>query len=85
MIEAIAKDTGLSKRAVGEVLDSLFGNVKKALKKGDKVMFVGFGTFSVKKRKARKGRNPRTQQEIRIPARKVPVFKPGSDLKKAIK
>ncbi|MEE9504839.1 MAG: HU family DNA-binding protein, partial [Thermodesulfobacteriota bacterium] len=71
--------------AAGKALNSVIDGITKALKKGDSVTLVGFGTFSVSKRKARKGRNPQTGKEIKIPARKVAKFKAGSDLKKAVK
>ncbi|HOL66799.1 MAG TPA: HU family DNA-binding protein [bacterium] len=67
--------------AVNTVLDS----IKKALKKGEDVTLVGFGTFKVAKRKARTGRNPKTGSTIKIPAKKVPVFKAGAALKAAVK
>ena len=66
-------------------MDSFVDGVKKALKKGDKVTLIGFGTFSVTQRKARKGRNPQTGEEIKIAARKAPKFKAGMALKKAVK
>jgi DNA-binding protein HU-beta len=66
-------------------MDAMLGAVTKALKKGDSVTLVGFGTFSVRKRAARTGRNPQTGREIKIPAKKVPVFKPGKELKAAVK
>ncbi|HVN24353.1 MAG TPA: HU family DNA-binding protein, partial [Syntrophorhabdales bacterium] len=64
---------------------SFVDGVKKALKKGDRVALIGFGTFAISQRKARKGRNPQTGKEIKIAARKVPVFKAGAALKKAVK
>lgn len=84
LIEKVAKDTSLSKADAGRALDSAIEAVVKALKKGDKVTLVGFGTFSVSKRKARAGRNPRTGQAIKIPAHKAPKFTAGKALKEAL-
>ena len=83
LVEAVAKVT-CSKKHAAESVDTILESIKKALKKGEDVTLVGFGTFKVKKRKARKGRNPQTGREIKIPAKKVPVFKAGADLKKAV-
>ncbi|HME41735.1 MAG TPA: HU family DNA-binding protein [Syntrophorhabdales bacterium] len=85
LIDKMAKEAKVTKAAAGKAIDSFVDGVKKALKKGDKVILVGFGTFSVTQRKARKGRNPQTGKEIKIAARKAPKFKAGSDLKKAVK
>ncbi|HME44255.1 MAG TPA: HU family DNA-binding protein [Syntrophorhabdales bacterium] len=85
LIEKMAKDAKVTKAAADKAIDSFVDNVKKALKKGEKVTLIGFGTFSVTQRKARKGRNPQTGKEIKIAARKAPKFKAGSDLKKAVK
>jgi len=85
LVEKIASDAGLSKADAQRALDAMIDNIKKALKKNQKVTLVGFGTFSVSKRKARKGRNPRTGEEIKIPASKVPKFTPGKGLKDAIR
>lgn len=84
LIDKLAKDAGISKAAAGKALNSFTKNVLGALKKGDKITLVGFGTFSVTKRKARKGRNPRTGAEITIKAKKVVRFKPGALLKKSV-
>lgn len=84
LIEAVAKVTCGKKDAVAAV-DTILESVKKALKKGEAVTLIGFGTFKVTKRAARKGRNPKTGKEIKIAAKKVPVFKAGADLKKAVK
>jgi len=85
LIEKVASDAGLSKADTTRVLDTTLNTIKKALKKNQKVTLVGFGTFSVSKRKARKGRNPRTGEEIKISAAKVPKFTSGKGLKDAIK
>ena len=84
LIEAVAKVT-CTKAEAGNAVNAIFDNIAKALKKGDTVTLVGFGTFSVKKRKARIGRNPQTGKEIKIAAKKVPAFKPGKELKDTVK
>jgi len=84
LIEAVAKVVSTKKEAA-DAVDTLIKTITTALKKGDSVMLVGFGTFKVTKRGARKGRNPQTGKEIKIPAKKVPVFKAGAALKKAVK
>ncbi len=76
-----SKGTNLSKKAAGEILDVVFDEVGKAIKKDTRFSYPGFGTFSVKKRAARKGRNPRTGAEIRIKASKTVGFKPAPGLK----
>jgi len=85
LIDAIAAQTGLTKADAGRSLDVAMEAIKKALKKNQKVTLVGFGTFSVSKRKARKGRNPQTGEAIKIPAAKVPKFTAGKGFKDAIK
>lgn len=77
-------ETGITKKQAGEVVDAVISAIKDALAKGEKVSLVGFGTFSVKERAAREGRNPRTGKKIKIPKKKVPVFKPGKELKEAV-
>jgi DNA-binding protein HU-beta len=81
----MAKNAALTKRQAEEAFDSLIGGITSSLKKGQKVTIVGFGTFSVSKRKARKGRNPQTGEPIKIAARKVPKFTPGKGLKSVVK
>ena len=83
LIGKIASETGIAKTKAEEVFNSVIGAISSAMKK-EKVTIVGFGTFSVAKRKARTGRNPQTGAQIKIPARKVPKFSPGSELKKAV-
>ena len=85
MIEQIAKETGLSKAQATRAMKTMLDGITSSLKKGNKVNFVGFGTFTVSKRKARVGRNPRTGEPIQIPAAKVPKFTAGKKLKLAIK
>jgi len=84
LIQAVAKST-CTKKEAAQAVDAVFNSIAKALKKGDTVALAGFGTFKVNKRKARKGRNPRTGATIQIPAKKVPVFKAGAGLKKLVK
>jgi DNA-binding protein HU-beta len=84
LIDAIADSADISKAAAGRALDAAVDAVKKALKKGDMVTLVGFGTFHVGKRAARTGRNPRTGASIKIKAAKVPKFRAGKGLKDAI-
>jgi DNA-binding protein HU-beta len=80
LIEAIAADAKLTKADAKRALDSFIGATTGALKQGDRVALVGFGSFSVAKRAARKGRNPQTGKEIKIAAKKVVKFKAGNDL-----
>ena len=84
LIDAVASNVGISKKAAAEAVDSVFGNITKALKKGGKYTHVGFGTFSVVKRAAREGRNPQSGATIRIPARNVVKFTAGKALKEAV-
>ena len=84
IISSIADHAELSKADAGRALDALIEVVKKTLKKGDSVSLVGFGTFSVRKRAARTGRNPRTGATIKIKASEIPAFKAGKALKDAI-
>ena len=81
LITAIAAKTGDTKKGAETALAAFVETVTKALGKGDKVQLVGFGSFEVRKRAARKGRNPQTKEEIKIPASKAPVFKAGKALK----
>lgn len=81
LVDKMAKDADIAKVAAGKALDSLIDAVTRTLKKGDKLALIGFGTFSVGKRKARTGRNPQTGAAIKIPARKVPRFSAGKLLK----
>ncbi|MCI9287016.1 MAG: HU family DNA-binding protein [Clostridia bacterium] len=81
LIAAIAAKTGDTKKSAEETVNAFVNVVTEALVKGDKVQLVGFGSFEVRKRAARKGRNPQTKEEIKIPASKAPVFKAGKALK----
>ncbi len=84
LIEVVAKET-CTKAEAAAAVNGVLDAIAKALKKGDTVTLVGFGTFTVKKRKARIGRNPQTGKEIKIAAKKVPAFKPGKELKDMVK
>ena len=81
LIAKIAEESKLTKKAAEAALGAFIASIEGALKKGEKVQLVGFGSFEVRKRAARKGRNPQTGEEIKIPAAKAPVFKAGKALK----
>jgi len=81
LVNSIASKSGLNKKNSEAALNALIASVEETLEKGDKVVLVGFGTFEVRQRAARKGRNPQTKKEITIPASKAPVFKAGKGLK----
>jgi DNA-binding protein HU-beta len=84
LIEKIAASTGITKTSAAAAIDTLVDAVTAALKKGDRVTLVGFGTFSVSQRKARNGRNPQTGGVLKIAARRVARFTPGVELKKHV-
>lgn len=84
LIDAVAKEADLPKTKAQEAIESVIDVITKALKTGDEVRLVGFGTFSVSKRAATTGRNPRTGEPIKIPASKQPKFKAGKELKDAV-
>lgn len=84
LVDKIAEGAEISKAAAGRALDSFIDAVTDALKKGDSVQLVGFGTFAVRERSARTGRNPQTGQTIQIAAAKVPSFKAGKALKDSV-
>ena len=85
LVDRVAKKTQLTKKDVSATVEALFETIQEALKAGEKVQVIGFGTFEVRERAARKGRNPQTGKEIKIKASKVPAFKAGKDLKDAVK
>jgi len=85
LVGKIAKEAEITKGQAEAAFNSLISGITTSLKKGQKVTIVGFGTYSVAKRKARTGRNPQTGAPIKIAARKVPKFTAGSELKKAVK
>lgn len=84
LVGQVAGETGMTKKDVEKVVAAFFDTVEGALKEGDKVQLIGFGTFEVRDRQARKGRNPQTGEEINIPATRVPAFKPGKAIKDAL-
>ncbi len=84
VVEAVAKAADISKKAAAAAVDAVLDTITAALSKGNKVQLTGFGTFEVRKTKKRTARNPRTGEEITVPARNVPRFKPGSKLKQAV-
>jgi DNA-binding protein HU-beta len=84
LVDAISKITEHSKADAERSLDAFIDIVTKNIKKKEGIKLVGFGTFAVSNRKARVGRNPQTGQEIKIPARRVPVFRPGKELKELV-
>ncbi|HEX6971901.1 MAG TPA: HU family DNA-binding protein [Limnochordia bacterium] len=84
LIASVAEKSGLTKKAAGEAVEAVLGAISDALANGGKVTLVGFGTFEVRSRAARRGVNPATGTAIRIPATKVPAFKAGKSLKEAV-
>jgi len=84
LISSVAEKSELTKKDAEKAVNALFASVEEALTAGEKVQLVGFGTFEVRDRKARTGRNPQTGEEIQIPAAKVPAFKAGKNLKEAV-
>ena len=84
LVKAVA-DAGLTKKDAEKAVAAVFGAIEGALAKGDKVQLIGFGTFEVRERAAKEGRNPKTGEKITIAASKVPAFKAGAALKEAVK
>ena len=84
LISDVASKANMTKKDVEKVLSALFASIEETLKKQEKVQLVGFGTFEVRDRKPRSGRNPQTGEEIKIPASRVPAFKAGKTLKDAV-
>lgn len=85
IVDAIAKKAKITKKAAGIAIGTFIGATTAALKKGDRITLVGFGTFSVAKRKARTAKNPQTGALIKVPAKRVPKFKAGRELKAAVR
>lgn len=85
LVATIAKELAVTKTSVDQMLASLIAHITRSLKKGERVTFVGFGTFVVSRRRTRRGRDPRTRAPIKIPGRRVPRFVAGTDLKAAVK
>lgn len=84
LVASVAEKSGLTKKDSEKAVNAVFASIETSLAKGDKVQLVGFGTFEVRKRAARKGRNPQTGAEIKIAAAKVPAFKAGKALKDSV-
>jgi len=85
LIELVAKKANLTNKAAKEAIKVLLNGIRDALKREEKVVLTGFGTFSLRSRKTRKGRNPKTGETITIPARRAPGFTPGKSLKKFVR
>ena len=85
LVEAVSDKAGITKKQAGSVIDAITDTVKETLSKGERITLVGFGTFHVMERKAREGRNPRTGKKLEIPAKKVPKFKAGKNLREAVR
>jgi len=85
LIEEVASETGLAKRTSGKAVDAVVSAISDCLAEGEKVTLVGFGTFGVRQRKARTGRNPQTGGTIQIPAKRVAKFLPGRSLREKVK
>lgn len=84
LVSKVAEETAMTKKQAAAAVDAVIDSITGTLAKGDKVSLVGFGSFSVRKRKARTGRNPQTGKPLKIPAKKVPAFSPGKGLKDAV-
>jgi DNA-binding protein HU-beta len=84
LVDLVAERTGFTKKDSSKAIDAVFEAIRGALAKGEKVSLVGFGSFEVRNRRARQGRNPQTGRSLRIAARKVPVFRAGKPLKEAV-
>jgi DNA-binding protein HU-beta len=85
LVKAVSKQAEMTQKDAAKVVDALFETISNTLAKEEKIQLIGFGTFEVRERSARKGRNPQTGEEIDIAASKVPAFKPGKELKEAVK
>ena len=85
LVKAVSTQAELTQKDAAKVIDALLETISNTLAKEEKIQLIGFGTFEVRERSARKGRNPQTGEEIDIAASKVPAFKPGKELKEAVK
>jgi DNA-binding protein HU-beta len=85
LVKVVSTEAELTQKDAAKAVDALLDTITKTLAEGDKLQLIGFGTFEVRDRAARKGRNPQTGEEIEIAASKVPAFKPGKELKEAVK
>lgn len=84
LVEQVAAQTQMTKKDTGIAVDAVFSTISQSLAAGEKVQLIGFGTFEVRDRAERMGRNPQTGKEMKIPAKRVPAFKPGKQLKEAV-
>lgn len=84
LVAAVAEKAGLTKKDAEKAINAVIDSIKGALNQGDKVSLVGFGTFEVRARAARSGRNPQSGETIKIPAGKIPAFRPGKELKESV-
>ena len=84
LVEAVSDKTGITKKKTGNVVDAVTETITDTLSQGEKITLVGFGTFQVRQREERKGVNPQTKEALTIPAKKVPKFKAGKELRKAV-
>jgi len=84
LVQAVAEKSGMTKKSASDAVEAVLSTISDQLAEGEKVTLVGFGTFEVRERAARKGINPSTRKEITIPATKVPAFKPGKSLKEMV-
>ena len=85
LVKVVSTQAELTQKDASKAVDALFATISNTLAEGEKIQLIGFGTFEVRERSARKGRNPQTGEEIDIAASKVPAFKPGKELKEAVK
>jgi DNA-binding protein HU-beta len=85
LVKAVSEQAELTQKDAAKAVDALIDTISNTLAEGEKIQLIGFGTFEVRERSARKGRNPQTGEEIDIAASKVPAFKPGKELKEAVK
>jgi DNA-binding protein HU-beta len=85
LVKVVSAQAELTQKDASKAVDALFNTISSTLAEGEKIQLIGFGTFEVRERSARKGRNPQTGEEIDIAASKVPAFKPGKELKEAVK
>ena len=85
LVKVVAEQAELTQKDAAKAVDALIATISETLAQGEKIQLIGFGTFEVRDRSARKGRNPQTGEEIEIAASKVPAFKPGKELKEAVK
>lgn len=85
LVKVVSTQAELTQKDAAKAVDALFSTISNTLAEGEKLQLIGFGTFEVRERSARKGRNPQTGEEIEIAASKVPAFKPGKELKEAVK